>query len=98
MDRKELLLTAELAALRPTEAELDRLGAEVEKMLAYFASLAEVDTAGLEATTHAHVDANRLRPDAAASGAAAAAAAVADAMLDQAPDLEGRLIVIPNVL
>ncbi len=99
MDIDELKTTAELAKIELGEGDAERLGAEVERMLAYFETMRAFDVSGLEPTTHALVRGNRVRPDAAPDQRLAGARerAVAD-MLDQAPDLEGRHIVIPNVL
>ncbi len=92
MDIRELEITAELAQIALTPAELERLGREVTQMVAYFEQMKEVDTDGLEPTTHAFVKANRVRPD------AVTPSSLADAALERAPELEDRFIVIPNVL
>ena len=98
MDGNELKTTAELARISLGEGDLERLGAEVGRMLEYFESMKGFDVTGLEPTTHALVQGNRIRPDAESARSADSRAALARDMLDQAPDLEGRLIVIPNVL
>ncbi|MDR1933435.1 MAG: aspartyl/glutamyl-tRNA amidotransferase subunit C [Spirochaetales bacterium] len=90
MDVSELKITAELANLDLTGEDLASLGNEVEKILDYFSSMMEADTAGL-AAGKAGSAANRLRPDVRTPGDA-------DALLENAPELEGRFIVIPNVL
>jgi aspartyl-tRNA(Asn)/glutamyl-tRNA(Gln) amidotransferase subunit C len=95
MDLRELTATAELARIRLKEGDIERLGAEVERMLAYFETMKNFDVSGLEPTTHALIRGNQVRPD---SAEAASGGGYADALLEQAPDLEGRLIVIPNVL
>jgi aspartyl-tRNA(Asn)/glutamyl-tRNA(Gln) amidotransferase subunit C len=92
MDTRELEITAELAQLELTPAEKQRLGQEVDQMLAYFDKMKEVNTEGLEPTTHAFVKANRTRPD------SLVASSRAELILEQAPELEDRFIVIPNVL
>ncbi len=92
MDIRELEITAELAQIALTPAELERLGREVTQMVSYFEKMKEVDTDGLEPTTHAFVKANRVRPD------AVKPSTLADAALERAPELEDRFIVIPNVL
>ncbi len=92
MDVAELKTTAELARIRLKEGELEKLGDQVDRMLEYFQSMAAFDVRGLEPTTHALIQGNRVRPD------TDPAPREAQAMLEQAPDLEGRLIVIPNVL
>ena len=102
MDHAELKLTAELAAIRLKEGELERLGVEVERMLEYFDVMDSIDTSSFEPTTHASGQCVSLRRDetgrvTAEYGPDGLDASI-DSMLDQAGDLEGRLIVIPNVL
>jgi aspartyl-tRNA(Asn)/glutamyl-tRNA(Gln) amidotransferase subunit C len=87
MDILELKITAELAQLELGEGEAASLGAEVEKMLDYFSKMMEAE--GLASRLEAGP--NRVRRDVAAPGAG-------DALLENAPELEGRFIVIPNVL
>jgi len=92
MDTGELEITAALAQIDLGEGELDRLGAAVTQMLAYFEKMNSLDTEGLAATTHALVKDNRVRPD------SVVPSDLADALIDQAPEREDRFFVIPNVL
>ena len=92
MDSKELYATAELAHIELKPAELLHLQHSVEQMVAFFEKMAEVDVSKLEPTTHAFIKGNRVRPD------LVKASILADDILEQAPDLEDRFIVIPNVL
>lgn len=92
MDIQELETTAALAQIDLGEGDLDRLGAAVSQMLAYFEKMNALDTSGLEPTTHALVKDNRVRPD------VIVPSDMADAMVDQAPEREDRFFVIPNVL
>jgi aspartyl-tRNA(Asn)/glutamyl-tRNA(Gln) amidotransferase subunit C len=92
MDKSELKITAGLAFLDLTDDEYKTLGAEVEKILDYFSKMMEIDVSGLAPTTHALLEKNRLRGDAQKSGGPA------DSLLENAPELEDRFIVIPNVL
>ncbi len=103
MDHAELMLTAELAAIRLKDGELERLGVEVDRMLEYFDVMDSVDVSSFEPTTHASGQCVPLRPDVPSEGdsdltSGGRDAASIESMLDQAGDLEGRLIVIPNVL
>jgi aspartyl-tRNA(Asn)/glutamyl-tRNA(Gln) amidotransferase subunit C len=99
MDMEELRTTADLARIALGEGDAERLGAEIARMVDYFETMRRFDVEGLEPTTHALVRGNRLRPDESPPAESEAGrAAVARAMLDQAPDLEGGHIVIPNVL
>jgi aspartyl-tRNA(Asn)/glutamyl-tRNA(Gln) amidotransferase subunit C len=93
MDREELRVTAQLARLELSREEEDRLEKAVFQMLEHFAKMKELDVTGLEPTTQLAQD-NRLREDAAPAGAAGDAGP----LLKNAPELEDRLIVIPNVL
>jgi aspartyl-tRNA(Asn)/glutamyl-tRNA(Gln) amidotransferase subunit C len=90
MDISGLKITAELANLDLTEGDLASLGNEVEKMLDYFSRMMEADVNTLSAGKTAPA-ANRLRPD-------VRTPSDADALLENAPELEDRFIVIPNVL
>ena len=91
MDREELYVTAQLARLELSRDEADRLEKAVFQMLEYFAKMKELDVTGLEPTTQLAQD-NSLREDTAAD------ARDTEPLLTNAPELEDRLIVIPNVL
>jgi aspartyl-tRNA(Asn)/glutamyl-tRNA(Gln) amidotransferase subunit C len=92
MDVSELKITAELANLNLTEEEFTSLGNEVEKMLDYFSTMREADVEALLCQTRRPPAANRLRRDERTEDT------TPDALLENAPELEGRFIVIPNVL
>ncbi len=92
MNIDELLLTAELAQLELTESESVALAEAVSQMVDYFARMQEVDVDGLPPTTHALLTENRLRPDTVREST------LADNLLESAPDVEDRFVVIPNVL
>jgi aspartyl-tRNA(Asn)/glutamyl-tRNA(Gln) amidotransferase subunit C len=91
MDREELYITAQLARLELPKDEVERLEKAVFQMLEYFAKMKELDVTGLEPTTQLAQD-NRLREDAAETSQNT------EPLLKNAPELEDRLIVIPNVL
>lgn len=93
MEKDDLTVTASLARLELDEAEAQKLGEEVSRMLSYFEKMNEVDVEGLEPTTHALQKENRLRPDRRLPNEAQP-----DELLECAPDLEDRFILIPNVL
>jgi aspartyl-tRNA(Asn)/glutamyl-tRNA(Gln) amidotransferase subunit C len=92
MDRQELELTAELANIELSESELDAFNLAVSELLAHFQTMAEIDVDELEPTTHPVLQQNRLRPD------QVEPSDLSDALLENAPELEDRFIVIPNVL
>ena len=91
MDREELYITTQLARLELPKDEVERLEKAVFQMLEYFSKMKELDVTGLEPTTQLAQD-NRLRDD------AAEASRDLEPLLKNAPELEDRLIVIPNVL
>ena len=96
MDREELHVTAQLARLELSRQEAERLEKAVFQMLEYFAKMKELDVTGLEPTTQLAQD-NRLREDT-SMDAPDARRVPPEALLKNAPELEDRLIVIPNVL
>jgi aspartyl-tRNA(Asn)/glutamyl-tRNA(Gln) amidotransferase subunit C len=93
MDRGELDITAELALINLSDDERAELETAVSQLLEYFSTMDLVDVSGLEPTTHALQEGNRLRPDTPRDEAG-----ISDDILEQAPDLEDRFIAIPNVL
>lgn len=92
MDASELLATARMARLALSASELETLGRAVEQMLAHFSHMQEIEVEGLAPTTHALLRENRLRDDIATLPNAS------ERLLENAPALEERFIVIPNVL
>jgi aspartyl-tRNA(Asn)/glutamyl-tRNA(Gln) amidotransferase subunit C len=92
MHSEDLHVTAQLARLELSRDEEDRLEKAVSQMLEHFAKMKELDVEGLEPTTQLALE-NRLREDSVAE-----ALENRDALLKNAPELEDRLIVIPNVL
>ena len=93
MDHGELEVTALLALLELSDEEREGLEQAVGQLLEHFSIMDSLDVTGLEPTTHALQDVNRVRPDIAREDDGAA-----DQILEQAPDLEDRFIAIPNVL
>jgi aspartyl-tRNA(Asn)/glutamyl-tRNA(Gln) amidotransferase subunit C len=92
MDRRELEVTAELAHLELNDDELESLGAAVSRVVEYFSLMQSVDVSDLEPTTHVLLDKNRLRSDQPND------AVDREALLDNAPEVEDRFILVPNVL
>jgi aspartyl-tRNA(Asn)/glutamyl-tRNA(Gln) amidotransferase subunit C len=92
MDAAELLMTARMARLSLSPAEMERLSHAVEQMLAHFSHMREIDVEGLAPTTHALLRENRLREDVETPRTSP------DALIGNAPEREDRFIVIPNVL
>jgi aspartyl-tRNA(Asn)/glutamyl-tRNA(Gln) amidotransferase subunit C len=96
MDTRELYTTASLAYLSLSDTEAEVLSGQVSQMLEYFSRMKEIDVESLEPTTHTFSKVNRLRRDSEVHGENMPPAA--DSLLDNAPELEDRFIVIPNVL
>jgi aspartyl-tRNA(Asn)/glutamyl-tRNA(Gln) amidotransferase subunit C len=92
MDVSELKTTAELAYLDLSDEEFLSLGKEVEKILDYFSKMKEADVETLLSAGSAAPGENRLRRD------TRARQGNPDVLLESAPELEDRFIVIPNVL
>ncbi len=92
MDKTDIEITVELAQMELSDAEMNRLGNEVQAMLEYFAQMNAVNVDGVEATTHSLQKAMRVRPD------TIVPSTLSDMLLEQAPETEGRLISLPNVL
>jgi aspartyl-tRNA(Asn)/glutamyl-tRNA(Gln) amidotransferase subunit C len=91
MERDELHITAQLARLELADADVGLFEAAVVQMLEYFSKMRELDVEGLPPTTQL-VEDNRTREDVVLSPEHA------DSLLGNAPELEDRFIVIPNVL
>jgi aspartyl-tRNA(Asn)/glutamyl-tRNA(Gln) amidotransferase subunit C len=92
MDLQELSATARMARLSLRPDEMEKLGKAVEQMLQHFSHMKEIDVEGLAPTTHALLRENRTREDAERAGD------VSEALLKNAPQLEERFLVVPNVL
>ena len=92
MELQELAATARMARLSLTQTEMEKLGKAVEQMLQHFSHMKEIDVEGLAPTTHALLRESRTREDTERAGD------VSDALLKNAPQLEERFIVVPNVL
>ena len=92
MEKREIYTTAYMARLSLNEDEADKLEKAISRMLEYFEKMKEIDVTNLEPTTHALLKNNKLRPDITAENTDTGA------ILDNAPELEDRFIVTPNVL
>ena len=92
MDINELRITAQLAMLDLSDAEMKAFENEVSRILEYFAQMNELNVDQYEPTTHVLMEENRVRKD------GGEAADLSDRLIDEAPERDGRHIVIPNVL
>jgi aspartyl-tRNA(Asn)/glutamyl-tRNA(Gln) amidotransferase subunit C len=112
MVKDDLQATASLAHLDLSEAELSAALPAFERMLTYFSAMREADSdeaafggpiADLEPTSHVFSAGNVLRPDNnpnnnTNNNPPNSNSNPADALLNQAPELESRYLVVPNVL
>lgn len=92
MNLEELYLTAKLAKLDLGEKEAENLALEVSRMLEYFSVMEKVDVTGLDSTVQTPGQENITRPDIVSS------VDVTEKLISNAPESEGRFIIIPNVL
>lgn len=72
--------------------EMEILAKDLQEMLDYFAQMSQIDVEGIEPTTHSLQKTMRPREDHLRESN------LADELVERAPETEGRLIVIPNVL
>lgn len=97
---EDLRITASLARLNTSEAELEAAFPAFREMLSYFAAMQRADAdenmLGSDGTAGVDMPPDHFRPDAAPS--AKAAPELAETMLDNSGERDGRFIVVPNVL
>lgn len=89
---KDVHEVAELARLRFSPAEEERLAEELNRILQYMDTLNELDTAGVEPTSHILPLANAFRRDEATPSPAAAEIAAA------APQRQGDYFKVPRII
>ena len=92
VDASEVLKIARLARLRLSEAEVASFGAQLSEILDYVEKLSEVDTTGVEPTTHAVPLVMHLRPDEAESRL------TREQVLGGAPASEDGMFRVPKVV
>ena len=97
MELTDLRETADLARLNMSDEELKKTFPAFEEMLSFFAVMQAADTDGAEgmAASAKVVTAGYLRPDTTDSPQEKD---LSESMLSQAPQRDGRFMVIPNVL
>ena len=89
---KDVHEVAELARLRFSPAEEERLAGELNRILQYMDKLNELDTAGVEPTSHVLPLANEFRRDEAKPFSAAGAIVAA------APQRQGDYFKVPRLI
>ncbi len=90
--RDEVERIASLARLSLTKDESERVSRELDTILGYVEALAEVDTAGVEATAHVIPLATPLRED------RAEPPLDPELAVANAPEHEGTAFVVPKVI
>ena len=92
LDTATVRRIAKLARIRVDEAEVATLQTELNAILGYVEQLNEVDVTGVEPLSGGAQMAMRLRKDVVTDGN------IAEAILANAPDREGRFFAVPKVV
>lgn len=92
LSRDEVAKVALLGRLKLSADEIDRLTAQLGRVLEYVAILNEVDTDGVEPMAHAIEISNVFRDD------AAVASLSREDALSNAPKTDGRCFLVPAIL
>ncbi|MBI4247702.1 MAG: Asp-tRNA(Asn)/Glu-tRNA(Gln) amidotransferase subunit GatC [Candidatus Rokubacteria bacterium] len=92
IERKDVEHVARLARLALTEAEKERMGEQLGRILAYIDKLKELPIEGVEPTSHAVPLVNVMREDEVASCVARAE------MMANAPDRQGEFFRVPRII
>lgn len=83
---------ASLSRLRFDSKQQDDFARKAEAVLAYVEQLSELDTSGIDPTSHAADFTTPLREDVARDSG------MQDSILSNAPDRDGEYVVVPRVL
>jgi len=92
ISRQDVEHVARLARLTLTDAELERMRAELDAILAYIDKLSALDVEGVEPTSHAVPLVNVMRDD------VARPSFPRDEMLANAPDRVGDSFRVPRII
>jgi aspartyl-tRNA(Asn)/glutamyl-tRNA(Gln) amidotransferase subunit C len=92
LTRDEVLKVARLARLKLTDAEIDDYTEKLGTILAYVASLNEIDTEDVEPMVHAVELSNVFRAD------EVVPSLPREAALANAPKTDGRFFLVPQIL
>ena len=92
MLKEELFVTASLARLEFDDAEAEKLNQSVTQMLEHFSLMDKIDLETIAPFTHVCGQENRTREDVPAE------VSIADKLIENAPEKDGRFIIVPNVL
>ena len=92
IEKKDVEHVARLARLALTEPEIERMRAQLNGILAYIDKLNELDTVGVEPTSHAVPLVNVMRDD------EPGPCLPRDAALANAPDRAGEFFRVPRII
>ncbi|MCL2293834.1 MAG: Asp-tRNA(Asn)/Glu-tRNA(Gln) amidotransferase subunit GatC [Spirochaetes bacterium] len=95
MLKEELFITANIARLELDEIEAEKLNQAATRMIEHFSLMDKIDVDSLLPTTHItglSGAENRTREDVPAE------TSIADKLIENAPERDGRFIIVPNVL
>ena len=92
INREDVRHVARLARLALPEEHVPTITGQLESILDYVSHLQSIDTTGVPPTTRAVEVVNVTRAD------QVQPTAVRDGLLDQAPQREGDLLVVPRIL
>ena len=92
IDRETVEHVARLTRLALSEEELERMGAELNSILAHLDTLKTLDTEGVEPTSHAVDLVNVMRED------ESEPCFPQDSMLANAPDRSGEFFRVPRII
>ena len=92
LTRSEILKVARLARLKLTDAEIDDYTEKLGSILAYFASLNEIDTEDVEPMVHAVELSNVFRAD------EVVPSLPREAALANAPKTDSQFFLVPQIL
>jgi aspartyl-tRNA(Asn)/glutamyl-tRNA(Gln) amidotransferase subunit C len=92
ISRKDVEHVARLARLALTDAEIERMRAELSAILSYIDKLGELDTSGVPPTSHAVPLVNVMRDD------ELRPCLSVEEMLANAPDRVGDLFRVPRII
>ena len=92
ISREEIEHVAKLARLNLSEEELETMTGQLDNILSYVDKLSELDTTGVEPTTHAHKKVNAFREDEVKSSLEV------DEALSNAPEDNGEMFKVPRII
>ncbi len=83
---------ARLARMRFAEADSGRFAEKVRSVLSYVQQLQELDTSGIEPTSHAVLATGNLRED------AVVPSAISETIIGASPERDGPFVQVPKVI